>query len=302
MVFSGLSISQAHILISYPLRNAQTASITLPEKVAPGLNWDFLTPSHEGGLDYGSPHGFLRDRATGGYLAQKWPSSPSPDPKKYFEFSIQPREHCVAQLEGISMAVLSTIKTYGRDTQALSPQRWEVRLSLSNQPEQAWTIFNEPTPATPESAYTVHSFQNAGNFSAAPLIPEKTSATFRIYGFDAAPLIPNEEGLPEIHATGGLIHTTFRDAVLGQDLTLHGSLYCKKETHRYLSAANTGNPLLMAVKLENPIHVLGSGIPTSSLSMIPEPPSIGWAFGLLCTTITAFTKLRNHLTVSKINK
>ena len=284
----GISATQAQILIRYPIKNAQTASVTIPNQVAPGLIWDFLRPSHEGGLDYGSPNGFLRDHALGGYLAQKWPSSATPDQSKYFEFSIQPREHCVAQLEGISMAILSTVRTYGQSARALSPQRWEVRLSLSNAPEQEWPVFSEPTHLAPSSSYTVHLFENAGEFSTAPLILERTTATFRIYGFDAEPLTPNEEGLPEIHATGGLIHTGFQDTVLGQDLILHGTLHCKKETYRYLSSANIDHPLLETIKLRNSIN----SINPAYLSMIPEPQATYWAFGLLCTVVAALKRVR----------
>jgi len=200
------------------------------------------------------------------------------------------------------MSILSTAHTYGQSAQALSPQHWEVRLSLSNAPEQEWTVFSEPTPLAPNSAYTVHLFENAGDFSAAPLIPEKTTATFRIYGFDAAPLIPSEEGLPEIHATGGLIHTTFQNAMLGQDLSLHGTLHCKKETHRYLNSANTNHPLLEAVKLEIPINPIKPGINQASLSMIPEPKATYWVFGLLCALAAALKGQHKPLIINKIKR
>lgn len=298
-MLTGMGFARAHILIRYPISKSQTASVTLPDRVAPGLSWDFLKPPHEGVLDYGSPNGFLRNRALGGYLAQGWPSGPNPDSSAYFEFAIQPRETCVAQLESLSMAVLSTLYNSEQKTQALSPQHWEVHVSLSSHIGQTWIVLSEATPVEAGTPYTVHLFSELGNFSQLPPIDGGTTATVRIYGFDAIPQALDTSNTRLIHATGGLIHTFLNGQMTGLDLSLNGTIFCTKNTYNLLKSTNIANPILETLKLGNEAHLAFS---TTSLTMIPESQITAWIVACTCMAAMALKEKRNSLKNKKLGK
>ncbi|MCB0386148.1 MAG: hypothetical protein KDD43_12210, partial [Bdellovibrionales bacterium] len=269
----GTSLVGASVLVRYPINQVQTASLLMPNQIAPGLGWDFLTPPHAAGLDYGSPNGFLRDRAPGGFLAQGWKDGINHAANQYFEFTIQPREHCIAQLDGISMATITTSISHGNKAPALSPRLWEVTLSLGSMPGLVFTVLREPTLISGEASQTIHLFQEAGDFSGIPPIIGPDSATFRIYGLNARPIKPNQDTSYGIHAVGGLIHTTINEQTFGSDLILHGEIYCKKETYNLLSKNGIKNPLIESLKLQDATRF---DLPSGGLSMIPEPKIAGW--------------------------
>ncbi|GEM_PF-2595700 len=279
LIWAGLArpgLAVGHVLLRYPIHSVQSAPILFPDYAHPGIFGGLLTQGpNESGLQYNGLYNIFGN-GNGYMLARAWTSSENPDPSQYIEFSISIRENCRLLPEGISLALWSqhiqfTTQASDKVHEASGPTQWKLQASLDNFATPGHTILSlASTPSTQASAASILSIDQEGDFSTMGMLEGGTSVTFRLYGYAANSPPFNLNTYP----AGGLVHAN--NANLGQDLILHGKLYCKKSVRSFIEQLSNGIRTPLEARL---------GAPVYSFSFIPEPASWGLILGLLSLVI-----------------